>query len=207
MKYLQRIIKMTAIAIAIAFIVYSCKTKLSVAEQINLKETPLQVVDSIFMLQSSNGKLKMRIEAPVMERYDNDTSSYELFPKGLAVYGYQDGELLESIILSDNARHYQSKKDSKEYWEAFGNVVIKNIIRRETIKTDTIYWDRAKQEIYTDCYVRMYSPKGFMQGYGLRSDDMARNSIIRHPFDSFGIVSKEETPIDSANFIGPILKR
>lgn len=77
------------------------------------------------------------------------------------------------------------------------------------METDTIYWDRSKGEIYTDCYIKLYSPDGFMQGIGMRSDERARNSIIYKPFDSFGIVSKDSTAviIDSVNFIGPFLKK
>ena len=102
------------------------------------------------------------------------------------------------------------RKDSgEEIWKAFGNVVVKNIVKQQTMETDTIYWDRTKKEIYTDCYVRMYSPDGFMQGYGMRSDERARNSIIMKPFNNFAVVVKDTTEvlIDSANFIGPLLKK
>ena len=73
------------------------------------------------------------------------------------------------------------------------------------METDTLYWDRKNERIYTDCYVRMYSPDGFMQGYGMESDQRARNSSIFNPFDSYGIVIQDSTKVavDSANFIGP----
>ena len=61
-------------------------------------------------------------------------------------------------------------------------MVVRNIVKQETMETDTLYWDRKNQEIYTDCYIRLYSPDGFMQGYGMRSDERARNSIILRPF-------------------------
>ena len=43
---------MIATAAAVAFVVYSCKGKLAEAEQLNLSETPVQVVDDMFMQQS-----------------------------------------------------------------------------------------------------------------------------------------------------------
>ncbi len=48
-----------------------------------------------------------------------------------------------------------------------------------------------------------------MQGYGMRSDEMARNAIILKPFDSYGLMKEDSTlvRIDSANFIGPLLKK
>ena len=200
---------MIATAAAVAFIVYSCKSRLSVAERLDLSKTPLQTVDSMYMLQTKNGKIEMRILTGVLQRFDNDSVSHEYFPDGLWVYAYTDGEVLESTIVSDEASHEKNKKTGEEIWKAFGNVVIRNLTRQETMETDTIYWDRSKQEIYTDCYVRMYSPDGFIQGYGMRSDERARNSIILKPFNNFAVVVKDSTEviIDSANFIGPLLKK
>lgn len=201
--------KMTATAFAVAFVVYSCNDKDPVSEGASKAEKPVQIVHDMFVVQSENGLLQMRMEASLMERYENDSLSYELFPEGFAVYGYNEEGLLETEIVSDNARHEKFKKDDKETWAAFGNVVVKNIIEKERMETDTLYWDRKNEKIYTDCYVRMLSPDGFMQGYGMESDQRARNSIIFRPFDSYGIVVQDSTKVsvDSVNFIGPMLKK
>ena len=89
---------------------------------------------------------------------------------------------------------------------AYGNVVIKNIVNQQTMETDTIYWDRKAGEIYTDCYIRMYSPSGFMQGYGMRSDERARNAELLVPFNNTFVVVQDTTEviIDTVNFIGPM---
>ena len=79
----------------------------------------------------------------------------------------------------------------------------------ETMETDTLYWDRGKKEIFTDCYVRLFSNDGFMQGYGMRSDEMARDVVLYKPFNSFAVVVQDTTKviIDSVNFVGPLLKK
>ena len=201
---------MMATALAVAFVVYSCKSKLSVAEKLDLSVTPMQVVDDMEILQTKNGNVQMRVLADVMEKYQNDTITFELFPKGLNVYAYTEDGVLESTIQSDNALHEKSRRgNGQELWMAFGNVVIKNIVKQETMETDTIYWDQHNKEIYTDCYVRMYSPDGLMQGYGMRSDDRASNATLMRPFNNFAVVVKDSTQvrIDSINFIGPLLKK
>ena len=199
---------MIATAAAVAFVVYSCKGKIAEADSVNLGETPVQSVDDMFIVQTENSIIQLRAEAPLMERYENDTLSYELFPKGISVFGYTEEGLLETEIIADNARHL-SHKDGRETWEAFGNVVVKNLIKQEVMETDTLYWDQQNEKIYTHCYVRMYSPDGFMQGYGMESDQRARNSIIFKPFNSYGIVVQDSTQviIDSVNFIGPLQKK
>ena len=196
-----------ATASAVAFMVYSCKGKLGEAESLNINEVPVQTVDDMFIVQTENGKIQMRAEAPLMERYERDTLSYELFPDGFFVYGYTEDEKLETEIIADKARHLKYK-DGRESWEAFGNVVVKNLIKQEVMETDTLYWDQKNEKIYTHCYVRMYSPDGFMQGYGMESDQRARNSIIFNPFNSYGILEQDEDIlIDSVNFIGPVQKK
>ena len=199
---------MIADASAVALVVYSCKGKLAEAASLILEDTPVQTVDNMFIIHSENGKIQLRMEADLMERYERDTVSYELFPKGFAVYGYTDNELLETEIVSDKARHLKYK-DGREKWEAFGNVVVRNLIKQEVMETDTLYWDQKNEKIFTDCYVRMYSPDGFMQGYGMESDQRARNSIILKPFNSYGIIVQDSTAVltDSVNFIGPLLKK
>ena len=200
---------MMATAAAVAFVVFSCKGKLGEAAVLNLSETPVQTVTDMFVVQTENSGLQMRAEAPLMEKYERgDTLSYELFPKGFYVFGYTDEGLLETKITSDNARHLKYK-DGRETWEAFGNVVVQNLIKQETMETDTLYWDQKEEKIYTHCYVKMYSPQGFMQGYGMESDQRARDSRIFNPFNSYGIVAQDTTEvvIDSVNFIGPLLKK
>ena len=162
---------MIATATAVAFVVFSCKRTLDEAEKIDLTKTPFQRVEQMFVVQTKNGNLQMRVEAGLMERYENDTASYELFPEGMEVYAYSEDGALETMLLSDKARHYKQKNGLEEYWAAFGNVVVQNIIKQETLETDTLYWDQARKEIYTDCYVRMFSNDGFMQGYGMQSGD------------------------------------
>ncbi|MBQ8070857.1 MAG: LPS export ABC transporter periplasmic protein LptC [Bacteroidales bacterium] len=195
-----------ATAIAVAIIVYSCKSKLSEAEELNLASTPLQTVDSMYIVQTENGKIQMRVFAPIMERYNTDTLSYELFPEGINVYAYTDDEVLESTIRANEARHNKANGSTEEIWMAYGNVVIKNIVNQQTMETDTIYWDRKAGEIYTDCYIRMYSPSGFMQGYGMRSDERARNAELLVPFNNTFVVVQDTTEviIDTVNFIGPM---
>ena len=184
------------------------------AEALNLADTPMQTVEDMFAVQTRNGLVMMRVEASVMERYDKDTIAYESFPKGIAIFGYSDEGLLETVIVSDDGRHITLKKGPgrpapEEIWEAFGNVVIHNVLKQETMETDTIYWDNHAHEIWTDCYVKMYSPSGFMQGSGMRSDEMARNAILMNPFDNEFLLGADSTRVvvDSVNFIGPMLKK
>ena len=210
MKPVWKILIAIATAAAVAIVVLlSLRKGKADGERIDFSKVPMQTVDDMFAVQTKNGVVVMRIEADKMLRYETDTTTMELFPDGFSVYSYTDDGLLETIMLSDQARHIAFKSSNGEEWQAFGNVSIQNIIKRETMETDTIYWDQRVHQIYTDCYIRMYSPDGFMQGYGMRSDDKARNAIIKKPFNSYSVVVKDTTAVlvDAINFIGPFLKK
>lgn len=209
MSYKFRYCLILAGAAALASIVVSCGGGLGEADALDLSQTPMQTLENMFTVQTKNGKVEMRIEAPLMQTFENDTLKTDYFPEGLSVYAYNDEGLLESLVFSDKASHKVHKRRvSDDVWSAFGNVMIHNVLKRETIETDTIYWDETKKEIYTDCYVKLYSPDGFMQGYGLRADDHARNAILRKPFNSYGVTVQDSTivVIDSVNFIGAFPK-
>ena len=205
----SRIFNAIASTLVLAFVVYSCKSNLAEAQKLDLSVTPIQVVDTMLLINSDNGRLKIRIESPRMEVYEYDTLSYNYFPKGIHVFGYnEESQLLETTIVADEARH-NKYKHGDDIWSAYGNVVVKNILKREMIETDTLYWDAKNKEIWTDCYVRLSSKDGMMQGYGMRSDEMARNSILLHPFDNTFFVDSDSTKvvIDTLNFIGPLQKK
>lgn len=203
------IYRMVATAFVVATIAVSCKNKIAETEQIDLKATPSQVVENIVIVQSRNSKTEYRMQAPLLERYDSDPKdSYDLFPKGLNVYGYNEEGLLETSIVSDEAKH--TIKDGEEMWSAYGNVVVKNFIKGEQMETDTIFWDQKEEKIYTHCYVKLFSPQGLMQGIGMESDEMARNAVLLNPFDGYAVInndSTEVTYVDSVNFIGPLVRR
>jgi hypothetical protein len=86
---------------------------------------------------------------------------------------------------------------------------VNNVINQEVMETDTLYWDQENEKIYTHCYVRLYSPDGFVQGYGMEADQRARDNKIFNQFNSYAIIAKDSTQvlIDSVNFIGPFQKK
>jgi len=202
-------LNLLAITTVIASFVVSCGGKPSKTSD-PFADRPLQRVVGMFAVQTVTGDISMRVETSVMEHYEHDTVKVDKFPNGLSVYSYTPEGLLESIIISDEAKHTTtSGPEASEVWAAYGNVVIHNVLNQQTMETDTLYWDQNKNEIFTDCYVKMYSPDGFMQGFGMRSDDHARNAILHKPFNGYGVVVRDTTAlvIDSVNFIGPFPKK
>jgi len=197
-----------AVTIVVATLILSCKEDLPVTNSIDAKVFPTQIIENMSVQQTDGGIVVLRVEAPKMERFTQVKEPYDNFPNGINVKAFTKEGLLETEIRSNYAKHINGTKE--EIWQAYGNVVINNYIKGQKMVTDTLYWDRNNKKIFTQCYVKMTTPDVVMQGYGMESDDMARNAILLRPFDSDFIIARDslEVPyIDSINFIGPILHK
>lgn len=195
------------IAACAAIMLYSGCSGKPESSSLDFEQTPMQVVYNMEIQQTELGMTTMRMTAPVMQHFefrkDSMDQSYDYYPKGIHVDAYTKDGALETTVDADEARHITTP--GQEEWKAFGNVQVVNIAKRERMESDTIYWVQDEKRIYTDCYVRISSPQGVMQGYGMESDERANRTILLKPFDSFSrMQDSTAVVIDSANFIGPL---
>ncbi|MBP5505374.1 MAG: hypothetical protein J6X89_04660 [Bacteroidales bacterium] len=178
------------------------------AAGIDWETTPVQSVRGMQVAEYNKADLNMQMRTRAMDTYkyvkDSVSLTREVYSEGFEVYLYNEDGLLESQLVAEGAEHITARR--RDDWKAFGNVNILNHIKGERIITDTVYWDKEKEQIYTHCYVVMTSPQGKLQGYGLTSDQRANSSTILRPFDSYGRVVKDSTQfyIDTVNFVGPM---
>ncbi len=198
------------IAACAAIMLYSGCSNKPESVPLDFELTPMQVVYNMEIQQTERGVTTMRMTAPTLQHFefrkDSIDQSYDYYPDGIHVDAYTSDGALETTVDADEARHITTP--GQEEWKAFGNVQIVNIAKRERMESDTIYWVQDEKRIYTDCYVRVSSPQGVMQGYGMESDERANRTILLKPFDSFSkMQDSTEVVIDSANFIGPLKEK
>ena len=175
---------------------------------VDWETTPVQSVRGMQVQEYQKADLSMEMRTRAMDTYKFEKDSMpftkEVYSEGFEVYIYNEDGLLETQLVAEGAQHTMTGR--KEEWLAFGNVNILNHIKGDRINTDTVWWDKHAEQIYTDCYVVMTSPRGKLQGYGMRSDQRANQSTILRPFDSYGRVVSDSTKfyIDTVNFLGPL---
>ena len=188
-------------------VAFSCEDAPQKSE-VDFETTPVQSVRGMTVAEYQKADLNMEMRCRAMDTYkyvkDSVEIVKEIYSDGFEVYVYNEDGLLESQLIAEGAQH--TMRDRQEEWLAFGNVNILNHVKGERIITDTVWWDKKQEQIYTNCYVVMTSPKGKLQGYGLTSDQRANRSTILKPFDSFGRVVSDSTKfyIDTVNFVGPM---
>ena len=188
----------------------SCRQEV-IVDAIDTETIPVQVVDNMEFIQSDKGSINMRMTSVRMEHYefvkDSLQQSYDLYTDGFHVEMYTPDGALETEVNSQQAKHITTS--GRESWSAFGDVVITNHIKQEVVTSDTVYWNQALKQIHTDCYVKITSPSGVMQGYGLISDERAREATLTRPFDSYSVMqdsTSRQMVVDTVNFIGPPAK-
>lgn len=143
----------------------------------NVTELPAQETDKLRITYSFNGKIRYHITTPQVLNYKDTDEPYDEFPQGGFVEIFNDSLLLETTIFAKYAIHYTQPD---ELWVATDSVVVHNLVKGQSLYTDTLYWDIKKKEIYTDCYVKVVTPDMIMPGEnGMRSDEQFRDYEFR----------------------------
>ena len=182
-----------ALSLLSAIVVFSCKESIEKTDALTAVDSlSTQTVRDMELIETKFGKVSLRFRAPLMESYSLLAEPFEIFPQGLEATTYTPEGELETMITANIAIHFTTNEN--ERWEAYGNVVIVNHIEEQTLLTDTLYWDRTKQQISTQAFVKMFSPQGLMQGYGMESDEKAYNAVILRPFNSWGVIRQDTLP-------------
>jgi LPS export ABC transporter protein LptC len=140
--------------------------------------------DSIVSLLSepsadSTGKLGARVKgklsAPYMRRYDRNDSPYAEFPRSLHVDFYNDSLKTESQLDALYGKYFSSL--DKVFLR--DSVVVKNLQKGDTLRCQELWWDQHTEKFTTDKPVRIYTPDKVLYGTGMEADQNFRWYIIK----------------------------
>ena len=121
---------------------------------------------NIVSLMSNGGKTTAKLTAPVMLRYQTDTSKIE-FPKSLHVDFYDSLTTVESQLFAKFGRYLEN--DNKVFLK--DSVLVFNR-KKDTLWCNELYWDQAQSIFYTDkpVVISQQNPRQKIYGQGLRAD-------------------------------------
>jgi LPS export ABC transporter protein LptC len=121
---------------------------------------------NIVSLMSNDGKTSAKLTAPLMLRYQTDTSKVE-FPKSLHVDFYDSVTTVESQLYASFGRYLEN--DNKVFLS--DSVIVFNR-KKDTLWCKELYWDQAKGTFYTDkpVIISQQDPRQKIYGQGLNAD-------------------------------------
>lgn len=128
---------------------------------------PDESATDIHIVFSDEGITSFELFAPVLNKYSTDTS-YMDCPEGITIFSYDEWGEKQSVLTAD----YAISSENPPRMEASKNVVIKDLVKNETIESEQIIWDKNKKIIYSIVMVKQTKADGTVNyGDGFEADE------------------------------------
>lgn len=125
---------------------------------------------------SEGAKVKGKLTSPFMLRYQKADTPYSEFPRTLHVDFYNDSLKIESQMDAKYGKYLQNQ--NKVFLR--DSVIVKNILKGDTLHCKYLWWDQATQKFTTDDSVQIYTPDKILFGTGMEADQNFRWYTIKH---------------------------
>lgn len=118
------------------------------------------------MLYSDSTLLKIKLKAPVMNKYDKGVKEpVTVLPKGVDVVFYDNkGKVSTTLKANYGIMYDRSRKMEVRY-----NVEVVNV-NGEKLNTEHLVWDEDQKKIISDEFVKITTAKEIIMGKGLESN-------------------------------------
>lgn len=165
MKLIRRYHLYLAASVVSCLFVCSCENDISEVNALMKRQTGVEEGIQVTSFLSQEGVMKARLKSPYMLRHQSGDSAFVEFPNKLHVDFYNDSLKIESVLDARYARYreYESKVYLRD------SVVVINLDKGDTLKTDELWWDQTTQEFYTDKPVEIRQRDKTVYGNGLRA--------------------------------------
>jgi len=147
------------------FFMLACENDVNVVKELGKKKPGIEEGKNITSYLSMGGKMKAKLTAPLLLRYQGDSALKSEFPKTLFVEFFNDSMKLESTLRANYGRYIEN--ENKIYLR--DSVVIIRI-NGDTLETSELFWDQTLGRFHTDKPVttsqrnprqKLYAKKGF----------------------------------------------
>ena len=141
---------LTAAVLFGCFFMCACENDANEVRELGKKKPGIEEGKNIESYLSMNGKMRAHLTAPLLLRYQGDSSKKSEFPKSLHVDFYNDSLKVESQLNARYGRYLEN--EDKVFLR--DSVVIFNV-KGDTLFCDELYWDQTQQKFYTEKRVRL----------------------------------------------------
>ena len=155
------------------FFILGCENDPKVIAQWTNNNVLVEEADSIQTLVSQGERMRARLWAPYMLRYQSDTIYVE-FPRSLHVNFFDTAGHVESHVDARYGKYYESL--NKVYLR--DSVVVYNVTG-DSLHCPELWWDQGLQKFYTDKYVRINKSGNVFYGIGMDAHQDLSDITIR----------------------------
>ncbi len=158
-------------------IFYACNKKTEVVETIDIQENePAMSARNIEVLFSDSGRIEARLTSPLLNRYVGENPYLE-FPKGFKIFLFDSIRRPSSTISGNRGM----RREFARTMEAWGNVIVRNELKKEQLNTEHLIWDENKHMIWSDVRVKITTADKVLYGDGMYSNEAFTEYTIKNP--------------------------
>jgi LPS export ABC transporter protein LptC len=165
------------IYISVVILISSCENNIEVIKNLtSIKDIPAVSAQEMDILYSDSSKVRLKIQAKVLNKFNLPDKQYIEFPKGIILYRYDSSLQVTAIIQANYALYHENQK----LWEAREDVVAKNLEKNEQLYTEELFWDQSKGIIYSSKFTKIINADGVFYGDGgfTSKEDMSYWKLI-----------------------------
>ncbi|MFW6019622.1 MAG: LPS export ABC transporter periplasmic protein LptC [Bacteroidales bacterium] len=157
-------------------VLFACSNDMETVSVIKEEEElPVDIAKDVNITYSDSGKVKMRMEAELMETYEGESPYIEM-SKGIHVKFYDSTETVKSTLTAN----YAISHEKTQIMEARHDVVVVNA-NNEKLNTEHLIWNQKKNKIISDEFVKITTENKILFGEGLEADEQMNNYTILNP--------------------------
>lgn len=160
--------------IFITSILASCESGTDIIPTADFLAYPTVTVRQSQTIFADSGKIELILSFPIMEQYDDKDAPYFEFRSGIRVDFYDK----DTIPQGSATAKYAKYTENNSTWELKDSVVVINE-NNDKLETELLNWDRKKDFIYTDRFVKITTIDMIVQGFGFESDSHLNNRKIK----------------------------
>ena len=149
-------------------------------------DSPETVFNELHTLYSDSGIVRFEMIATRTENYTHPKNK-TLFKNGLKVNFFKRRD---SIVSTLTAEYAELLRDESKII-ARNNVIFTNHEKKQTLKTEELYWDQARKQVMTDKSFEVIGQKTYARGVGLESDETFSDYKMHKVTAEYKIESKD----------------
>lgn len=172
----MRRLPIIAVTVAAAASVWSCREEQrSFVPNVVGDLVPTMTTLDVNTFISDSGYTRYHITAPIWKIFEDAPDPFWKFPDGLHLEQYDEHLRPAADIVCDSATYHSRRR----LWQLDGNVVMVNTMR-DSFLTQQLFWDQAKQTVYSDSFIHIVRSDRIIDGYGfLSNQNMTEYSVNR----------------------------
>ena len=172
----------------LSVLLFSCENSMNDIQRVTFKEgSPDEVIKDFHITFVDSGYSKIDIYSKITEIYHKPISLTK-FKDSVRVNFFS----YEGVLVSTLSAHYGQISFSEGKMFVRDSVRLFNLKKKQTLETESLYWNQKDSSIYTNSSVIVKTPKAYFYGEGIKTNQEFSNYTFIKPKGTFKINKLED---------------